>query len=206
MSYQKLFLSVILAVLSICLSSCTLFRGTPEAPKQNPETPVLETSDAISDMRLSLIEQNRSFTYAYSPGKGVWIYKDENGELKGIEPEILKRVANKMGYSISFLEAIPDDLPGLLRSGWADIASGGISRTEIVDQLFLTPVMSYAPNHAENTPAFFIRNHAPHWKKRLEDAFSQVDISDILNKSLIQVDTSVKMTADVIPVSDEKGK
>lgn len=160
-----LFLSGILLVLHVC--ACSRFS---ESNGDSEEQKI--KSGPVSKARFEKICDEKKFIYAHIPGNNPRF--EDRRHLAAVEADIVRQIADYFELNVEYLEAMPDDMPALLRSGRADIASGGFSRKQI-ESFYLTPVIEYGKGILADNPSFIIRNDDPDWQALLEGGFREIN-------------------------------
>lgn len=186
MGFPLIFLSLIpvqLFFFSGCLASSDWMGRAGAAssasadfvPDSEGETKaVSKPAGPVSKMRLESILREKTFTCAYAPGKKELVRKAADGSPAGVEPELIREIAKRLGFRVRFLELSREAIPGMLRSGRADIASAGLGKKSI-ESLSLKPVLFYSRGKDPQNPAFLIRADDPEWEALLEEAFAGID-------------------------------
>ncbi len=146
----------------------------------------------VSEMRLESILREKAFTCAYAPGKKELVRKAADGSPTGVEPELIREIAKRLGFQVRFLELSREAIPGMLRSGHADIGAAALDRKSI-ESLSLKPVLFYSRGKASVERAFMIRADDPEWEALLEQAFAGMDfelVPSMVNEAEIRLISS----------------
>jgi len=135
------------------MTGCFLSKKINYHPREQPDI-----ANPIAEERMRSILQNRSFVYAFVPDN--------------MYPELVQELARKMNLRVTYIETDAETLSSLIRSGRADLGSGGLT-IEKIESYNLTPVLKY-----NDSFAFMIRKKDDVWKEMLEKAFAEIEMHE----------------------------
>jgi polar amino acid transport system substrate-binding protein len=107
-------------------------RDTAEAVEVDPDVEGLVPGE---------IAQAGEFTVVIDPTYAPMEFTDDDGEIVGVEPDMLIAVANKMGIDVAFERGAFDGQIAGIRAGRYDLSAGSNSVTE--DRLKVLSMVSY---------------------------------------------------------------
>lgn len=126
--------------LCIGLAALLLLCSCESSKESNPPS----YSDISAD-RLQQIKSAGIFKVAVCPGNPPFAFKDSNGQLSGIEIDIINAIGRELKLTPQFFEVQRDNASGLLRDGTSDILCGSFDGPSISRQ-FLIPAIEYLPS------------------------------------------------------------
>lgn len=103
-----------LAFLLTIISILTVFTGVFAEGAAEP----LETSEP------------EVLRFGVSTERAPFVYYDENGELTGVDIELMSEIAHRMGMELEITEMSNSDLPESLIIGQTDVIGGALSKTK----------------------------------------------------------------------------
>ncbi len=194
--------------LSVCL--CLTVCGCSFWQKSGGAENILPGTDPVSAERSVIREKNNTLVCLIAEsGKPFSRYDRETGSWEGIEPEIIRALAENMNFSVQFIPLSRQALSGALRNGRGDIAAGRLS-TVLIQDFYMTPVLPYAPADDKSDFALMVRPGDLQWAKDLEQTGKKIDLEKIVSvtgntvkSATVQV---LKQETKEISVSVDMGK
>ncbi len=133
-----------LASLSLALlCSCSFFTGPQEGLES--ESPDLSIASSFAAERFKQIKEGGKFKVAVSPNCPPFAFKNQDGQLCGLDIDIVNSVARELKLTPQFFETSPEAVSGLLRDGTADLGCGAFDGPSISRQ-FLVSTLEYLPS------------------------------------------------------------
>lgn len=119
-------LFLMLMVGTLIIAGCGSDKGNVSDGSQNG-TP---GGDSAEQDQLARIKAAGEITVAMEGTWAPWTYHDENDELVGFDVEVAKKIAEKLGVEVVFIEGEWDGLLAGLDSGRYDIMVNGVEYTD----------------------------------------------------------------------------
>lgn len=119
-------LFLMLMVGTLIIAGCGSDKGNVSDGTQNG-TP---GGDSAEQDQLARIKAAGEITVAMEGTWAPWTYHDENDELVGFDVEVAKKIAEKLGVEVVFIEGEWDGLLAGLDSGRYDIMVNGVEYTD----------------------------------------------------------------------------
>ncbi len=160
-----------LAVLPV--AGCSFFTSFP--PEKQDGVPA-ETG-SVSQHRQAWRKTNRKFIclIALSGKPYAW---EESGKICGIEPDIIRALAEKLQLQVDFVIVPVQRISAYLRNGRGDIAAGAM-RADTIQTSAMSPVLLYNAG-GDDRRAFCVRADDSFWNNELTAAAESLNVMEIV--------------------------
>ena len=147
------------------------------------------------DDRMKAIKARGRLRVGYVSDSLPFAYERQDGDLVGLEVDIIQMMANDMGVGLALVEVKRDELAKLLSNGQIDIAIGG---------MFATPdralKFQLSEPYMDASLSLVVRDH----RRREFDDWEQVQEMEDLKLALLDIPFYVKRAKSAFPDAEVK--
>ncbi len=162
--------SFLCACTALLLCSCSLFQSGSGEP---------EPKDPVSLERSHFRKQTNTLVCLIADSGKPYAHPDPvTGEWTGIEPDLIRSLAEQLKMQVIFIQLPVRALPSALRNGRGDIAAGKLD-TDLIRSLELTDTVRYLTAGNEKNLALAIRSGDRKWFQTLTRAAKNIDLKKI---------------------------
>ncbi len=135
---KLLFASAFFSMLAFLCHSCVFGDFDGDSGEAHKESYV----ENIAKERLAQIKETKSFRVAVCADTPPFAMRSGNGELSGMELDIVKAIAKELGLKAEFIPVSREMASSYIRNGNADLLCGAFDESSLIRQ-FLTPCIEY---------------------------------------------------------------